>query len=540
MTALAPDVPQRNGTRTGFGSGPRLAVGLFFAGLVLVGVATFRDFGVTWDEPGYYEYGQLTKDFYEDGDRAYETFLNLRFYGPAVPLLHAVVADWVDPDPVDLVPLAHLVNYLLFVGGVFAFYCLVRRQTGSRGWGIVGALALVLSPRIFSHAFVNPKDVPFLALMVVGMAILVRYRDTGERWLLVPLGVASGVLIDIRVVGLVMVGLVLATLAVDAALVRRPPSPLAAVAPAWIFLATTIPVVLLGWPWLWADPIGRFEGAMAQMSEFPVGTENVMAYQGEITSVVSPPWHYFPVWIGITTPVPYLLLALVGVAVALRRRPLATLRGGGSERHEPLYLLWLLGPPLVPIALDSAVYDEWRHISFIYPALLMFSVLGARALWSSLAGGRARVVVQAAGAVGVLWLVWTGVSMWRLHPYEAVYFNELVGGPGGASGRYEMDYWGLSYREGLAHLLSRQDGARVDVFVCTPPGQHNASLFRGSDRLRFTEALSDADFALCTPKGAEVIRGGGEDYLPDHPTLMTVRRSGATLLFVKDLRDGET
>ena len=535
--ATAPTSGRRADT-VGVRVSPRTAVAAFFAGLVLLGVATYRDYGVSWDEPGYYEYGQLTKDFYVDGDRSYETFLNLRFYGPAVPLLHAVVTDAVDPEPVDELLLAHLVNYLLFVAGVFAFYCLVRRQTESRGWAILGACFFVLSPRIFSHAFVNPKDVPFLALMVVCMALLVRYLDSGRRWLLVALGVATGVLIDIRVVGFMVVAFVFAALLAEAVLRDRVRSPLAAVVPAWIFLGTLLPVAVLGWPWLWADPIGRFRGAISQMSDFPVGTENLMAYRGVITSVESPPWHYFPVWIGISTPVPYLVLAAVGVAAALARGPLAAYRTGGRERHEWLYLAWLLGPPIVPILLDSPVYDEWRHISFVYPALLMFAVLGARRLWTAGWSRRTRALVWVGGGLSALWLGWVAVTMVQLHPYQAVYFNELVGGTAGANGRYEMDYWGLSYREGLAHLLDQHPDESLTVFACTPPGAFNAMLLPGADRLRFTSDLEQADFALCTPKGAEVIRGKGETYLPQYPTIMTVRRDGATLLFVKDLRQG--
>ena len=32
----------------------------------------------------------------------------------------------------------------------------------------------------------------------------------------------------------------------------------------------------------------------------------------------------------------------------------------------------------------------------------------------------------------------------RNHPNQVVYFNQIVGGPGGAFGRFELDYWGNS------------------------------------------------------------------------------------------------
>jgi len=39
--------------------------------------------------------------------------------------------------------------------------------------------------------------------------------------------------------------------------------------------------------------------------------------------------------------------------------------------------------------------------------------------------------------------------MVRYHPYEHLYFNALTGGTHGADGRYDLDYWGLFYRQGL-------------------------------------------------------------------------------------------
>jgi hypothetical protein len=51
----------------------------------------------------------------------------------------------------------------------------------------------------------------------------------------------------------------------------------------------------------------------------------------------------------------------------------------------------------------------------------------------------ASAIVLAPGVVGIV----------RLHPYEYVYYNELVGGVRGAYGQFELDYWCTSYREAV-------------------------------------------------------------------------------------------
>ena len=38
-------------------------------------------------------------------------------------------------------------------------------------------------------------------------------------------------------------------------------------------------------------------------------------------------------------------------------------------------------------------------------------------------------------------LVWDAATLVRLHPYEYLFYNSLVGGLEGASRRYVTDYW---------------------------------------------------------------------------------------------------
>jgi hypothetical protein len=48
--------------------------------------------------------------------------------------------------------------------------------------------------------------------------------------------------------------------------------------------------------------------------------------------------------------------------------------------------------------------------------------------------------------------------MVELHPFQCVYFNRAIGGLQGADGRYETDYWGNSYKEGVEWLVAHYQG----------------------------------------------------------------------------------
>src|SRR4029453_11921914 len=74
----------------------------------------------------------------------------------------------------------------------------------ARPASLAACIALVLSPVIFGHAFFNSKDLPFLTFFVVAMYSLVRFIDRPRLATAVVHAIASGWLIAIRVVGLLV------------------------------------------------------------------------------------------------------------------------------------------------------------------------------------------------------------------------------------------------------------------------------------------------------------------------------------------------
>ncbi len=514
----------------------RKIVAGFFALLLLLGVAIFNDFGVSWDEPDYYRYGHLVLDFFTGGGRQFETFLNLRLYGPVVPVVQAIVANVFDLSPGQAFPGAHLVNYIIFLAGAVAFYHLCLLQFESWRWALLATAMLFLSPRIFSHAFVNPKDGPFLALFTINIYLLVLFLEKRKLFLIPLLGLTTALLIDIRVAGFLIPALVTVALAADALTASGRRFLKSLLPHLGLYLLVVVPTALALWPFLWPNPIGRLGESMSLMSNF-VGGPVVAVYMGMAHETTSLPWHYLPVWIGITTPPAYLVLASVGLVSGLWRNPIAAFRTHSKDRHFFLYAAWLLAVPLAIIVSGANLYDEWRQVNFIYPAMLIFAIAGARSIYLRL--GRQRNVGHllrvgfAAGLVIVMASV--GVRMISLHPYEALYFNSLARGGDRVENNFELDYWGISYKEGLSYLLSHYPG-QLKVYGCTAPAAHNSILFEDRARLEFV-SKEDAEFGLCAPREYFLGYGGGRDvYLSEYPTLYSVERDGATFLYVKDLR----
>ena len=62
-----------------------------------------------------------------------------------------------------------------------------------------------------------------------------------------------------------------------------------------------------------------------------------------------------------------------------------------------------------------------------------------------------------------------------LHPYQYIYYNELIGGVGGAFRKFDLDYSGTSFKEAL-RFINRNSEPNTDTFVIVGP-RHLASVY---------------------------------------------------------------
>ena len=84
--------------------------------------------------------------------------------------------------------------------------------------------------------------------------------------------------------------------------------------------------------------------------------------------------------------------------------------------------------------------------------------------------------------------------MIRSHPYQNVYFNFLVGN---AAEKFELDYWGLSYKQALEFILESDKRKIINIAVETSPGEYNAKIIERDDRQRINFVpLEKADYYI--------------------------------------------
>ena len=114
------------------------------------------------------------------------------------------------------------------------------------------------------------------------------------------------------------------------------------------------------------------------------------------------------------------------------------------------------------IVMGTTQYDGMRHFMFVYPILAVLAASG----WTAVLDARRRPWLRK-GAALVLAVALVSVVSFdvRDHPNQVVYFNSVVGGPRGAFGRYDMDYWGNCVLQAVEWSadLARSSGVPVTI-----------------------------------------------------------------------------
>ena len=509
------------------------------AALLATGAVVLDDFGVSFDETIQRQIGILNYLYLSQGTaRLFDQDFAERHYGPAFEILLVLIEEQLrlhDSRAIFLV--RHGVTFLLFCVGVAFFYRLCVRQFRSWPTAIFACGCLVLSPRIFADSFYNSKDLPFLSVFVVSVYTLVRFLDEGTARRAFWHALSSAVLVDIRIVGLLVPAMTLFLATADLLFVRS--SNRSAVRRAGMLLmyaALLACFTFAFFPYLWRSPLEHLLEVLAKMSQFPfTGT---VRYLGRDLPPGALPWHYIPVWIGITTPLAYLGLFGVGLLVvtgSCLTRP-ARLFGDPERRNNLLWVLWCLVPLAAVMATKAIVYDAWRHLFFVYPGLLIIAVEGARRVAGSLrrllpAGLGARAG-GLAGALCLLVFAEPLVFMVRYHPYGNVFFNRLAGdGMQTVRDRFEVDYWGLSYRRGLEYVLRQDSREPIKVRLRPGRGEASAAILPAAERRRllFVDRGRDAEYFLTNYRW----HWGEYQYPRD---VYSVRIGDASIMTVYDLR----
>ena len=353
-------------------------------------------------------------------------------------------------------------------------------------YGWLGSIILVLFPRFWGHSFFNFKDIPFASIFIlstlIGAYLIKEYIALNKnksffqqkRIILFSnlYGILIGILTGMRFGGFILLLFFLAAYILTRGFKK---SDLFRdyynfilgyflIAISW--LLTTI----ICYPVSWSNPLKFIFEIIHVLSKY--GWAGTVLFDGQFISAQNLPWSYIPTWVIITTPLIFQVSFVGGIGVILiKYRQLSSLQ----RACLILLLFQVFFLPLIAIVKGSTVYDGIRHFLFILPVFAVFSTILLVWIYQKINSQKVKLFYLGIMIVFALKII---LNMVTLHPYEYIYFNQIVGGLYGANNLYETEYWGLSMREAI-EWINQKAKPNEQVIIAGP--LHSAQAFARPD-----------------------------------------------------------
>ena len=498
---------------------------LLFCVSVIIGLLYCKSYGIGWDEPIQRTVGTLTYDYVFHGDQSIKTYAE-RDLGAGFELPLVIIERQCHmTDSRHIYLMRHIITHLFFLVSVFCGYILALRLFKDQQIACLAFVMLAFMPRLYAHSFFNSKDIPFLSAFLIAMLVSqVAFEKNKTLWFAL-LGIVCGYATSIRAMGIILLPLMGSLLLLDLCRsIYLREKLLYSIGNMLLFLAGFSVMLYAAWPILWSAPINSFKEQFASLAH--IAWNGSVLFRGEVIAGTALPYSYLPVWISITVPEVWLaagIAGLVWVIVSFARRPMHFL-ASTPERNFILYAGCFALPLIVVNVIHSVNFDDWRHLYFIYPAFVLLALFAI----DKLVRGKARGVIWGAC---VLQLVLVAIFMLRNHPYQEMYFNNLVSHDKEYLRKnYDLDYWSCSEKQGIEYILANDTASQIRV-AGRLETIWNAQLIIPWDkrwRIKAVKESEPADYFITT------FRGHPADY--PYTTVYEVHVLNSTVMKVYKLR----
>lgn len=515
-----------------------VATTALLVGLTAIALLTVRHYALSNDEPVQHHYGELILQYYQSwfADDAVFKFRDLYLYGGLFDIVAVALSHIIPIEPYEL---RHIICLMFGIGGIAAVAATARLIAGSRA-ALFAGIALASCGAWYGTMFTHTKDIPFAAALAGALLMLIhcaRAFPTPRRRDVVLLGVLTGVALGIRVLGLLI------PFYVAFAVLLYGPAPLfsrdrvvfalrsvAALLPAAVIAYV---IMIASWPYAALEPFNPIR-ALSAFSGYHFTIRTLLA--GKIYDMADVPRYYIPLYFLIRVPLATLCAAVLALAFAFWPRGERTGEARQLRTDVAFVVLTAAFPVLCEVITHGPAVTGIRHFLYVLAPLAVLAGVGADAVLSALSQRQRQLGLVAAVVMAGLY-VWYGSILVRLHPYEYVYYNSVVGGAEGAARKYDMDYWVNSMPEMVGDLeayLRRTEPAGATprtytVAVCGEKLAWDKSVTMPQLQWTDMKHWEKADFFIApTQMFCDRILGG--------KVIATVERMGAAIGYVKDRR----
>jgi len=470
---------------------PKIISAGFFIAVFVLGLAVYKDYGISLDEPAQRLIGIVNVNYVaqvfgmqtilENTHFANFTVQTLaqiqdRHYGVIFEFPAALLELFLNPsDQRTIYEARHLLTFIYFFIGLIAVYSLANLRFRNWKLSLLACTMLILSPRFFADAFYNDKDIVFLSAYALSALTMIRYliEPTFKRGLIHAL--ATAIAIDTRLISIAIPLLTIFLLMIKSS--EEKGKIYSTIKSALFYLFTSALFIIILFPYLWANPLAHLIEAFYSISQH-LHSGSVM-YMGTATPNNKLPWHYLPVWISISTPVLYTTFFCLGALSTCREISKLLIFRNQDQLIDFIFLGLIIGPIIAVASSHTHIYNGWRHLYFVYPFFILIAIKGMATLWKIFGRYKYSQIVMA--SILIVNFGYIGGWMYINHPLQNLYFNFLAGKNWNST--YEVDYWGLANRTALQKILSQDSGKSISIWPST------SSKFKSGEPTVFTDQL---------------------------------------------------
>ena len=447
---------------------------LIFACFLLVGILSFKDYGVSIDEHFHYSngahyYNFLKGLFFSNPNSVSiaeikNSFQYQHFRDPAIyDLILAFLIDILKIDNLnEAYYLRHFFNFIIFLIGIFYFLLILRERFSSNLIITIGILLLFVSPRIFANSFYNNKDLIFLSISCVFFYYSIIFFFKPSLKSAIFLAIVSALAFDIRVLAIIFILSFYMMIFLNH--LDNPKKSFEGTRYYPLITIFTLIFIYIFWPYLWIDPINNLINFFADMKTNMPGMQNL--YLGNLFFSKNTPWHYEMIWIVITSPITVTLFFLIGYFFILKFF-FINLLDADNKKHRfwydksqfiNFYFFIVLTLSFILKVKFGVSYAGWRQIYYLYPLVIFFSLCGIEILIKKIKKSLIKNLLIIFISIEFIFL-----SFWNYknHPFQYVFFNPLFNSF--VKNKFDLDYWGMSNKFILNKILKINDNKPLKV-----------------------------------------------------------------------------
>ncbi len=398
----------------------------------------------------------------------------------------------------DIYTSRHVINsiigwLIIFLGG------LVAATVFSWEAGIITILFLFFSPKLIGHSWNNLKDPPFAAAYMFALYAITKILTELpqiKRTSIILFILGSAWALSLRIGGLIVfpyLFLFTGIYYITHKIFYTKKGFIEALKTVGVFILISLAGYLLGlifWPYGLSNPLKNPFEALTKMTDFQMFINQL--FEGQIIQSNHFPWYYGIKYMIISTP----LIIHLGVILFFLALPFRK----DIKKNYLLFSLLLFAfafPIAYTIYKHSNLYGGWRHLLWTYSPIVILAAGG----FDYFLKKENKYIKYGTIAVIAVLLFHPVKHTFKNHPFEYVYYNQLVGGVKGAYGQYEMDYYYHSLRAGVDWFI-KNELSEDTVIVATNHSRITGYYFRNYPQVKvhycrfYEKGKNDWDYAI--------------------------------------------